>query len=111
FGAGVDVLTDSVFAGKSCVRRISGFDPANFPCQIGAECPDFDAPSYFVEPRDARRLEQSILQATAAAKMAVLDSGISFEGDLKTRTGVFIGSGIGGLRTLEEQIMRSAEKG
>ncbi|MEZ5337246.1 MAG: beta-ketoacyl-ACP synthase II [bacterium] len=111
FGAGVDVLTDSVFAGKSCVTRIKGFDPAAFPCQIGAECPDFDAPSYFVEPRDARRLEQSILQATAAARMAVLDSGISFEGELKTRTGVYIGSGIGGLRTLEEQIMRSAEKG
>lgn len=111
YGAGVDVLTDSIFAGRSCVRRISGFDPSAFPCQIGAECAEFDAASYFKEPRDARRLEQSILQATAAAKMAVDDSGISFEGALEKRTGVFIGSGIGGLRTLEEQIMRSVEKG
>lgn len=111
YGTGVDVLTDSVFAGKSCVKRISNFDPEKFPCQIGAECAPFDHGSFFKEPRDARRFEQSILQATAAAKMAVEDCGLVFEGALTERTGVFIGSGIGGLRTLEEQIMRSVDKG
>lgn len=111
FGVGTDVLVEKMFAGESCIRRIARFDPAPFDCQIGAEICDFDGASYFRNPRDARRLEQNIVQAVAAARLALDDAKLTITDELKPRIGTYIGSGIGGLLTLQNEIYNAHAKG
>jgi 3-oxoacyl-[acyl-carrier-protein] synthase II len=111
FGVGADLLVDKVFAGESCIRRIARFDAAPFDCQIGAEICDYDGASYFRNPRDARRLEPNIVLAVAAARLALDDAKLTITDELKPRVGTFVGSGIGGLVTLQKEIYNAHEKG
>lgn len=111
FGVGVDLLVEKLFAGETCIRRIARFDPTQFDCQIGAEICDFDGSVYFRNPRDARRLEPNIVLGVSAARLALDDAKLAIDDELKPRTGSYIGSGIGGLITLQNEIYHAHEKG
>lgn len=111
YGIGTRLLTDALFEGRSCIKRIEKFDPAPFRCQIGAEAPELDGGQYFNNPREARRMEPNVVQAVAAAKIAVEDSGLEITPELAPRVGVYVGTGIGGLITLENEIEKASTKG
>ena len=90
--------------GVSGIRKIEAFDTTGYDCQIGGEVRDFEPKPFFKNPKDVRRTDRFAQLALAAAKMALEDSGVDLE-KLKRRDrfGVIVSSGIGGLRTLQDQ--------
>ena len=89
--------------GVSGIRRIEALDPSPFDCQIGGEVRGFDPKPHFKNPKEVRRTDRFAQLAMAAAKMSMLDSGIDLEKIDHDRFGVIVSSGIGGLKTLEDQ--------
>jgi 3-oxoacyl-[acyl-carrier-protein] synthase II len=85
-------------------------DTTNYDCKIGGEVVDFDPTSYFNNHKEARRADRFFQFAMAAAKMAVKDSGLNPDAVDPHRVGVMVGSGIGGLGTLETQYQILLEK-
>ncbi len=110
FGCDVGALWDAVKNGRSGVRRITRFDPSSFDCHIAAEVTGFE-PDRFVSRKEQRRMDDFSLYALAAAKMALEHSGLDMSKENPERIGVVVGSGIGGLRTLEIQHDVLREKG
>ena len=100
-GIGVQTAWANIVAGKSGITRITKFDPSNFSSQIAGEVKDFDV-SQFLPAKEARRMDTFIQYGLAAAIEAVKDSGIEATEENAERIGVSIGSGIGGLRLIEE---------
>ncbi len=98
----------NILSGKSGIDRISAFDVSDYDSQIAGEVKDFD-PLEFMEKKDARRADRSVQLAVAAAMEAMNGNG----GDEidKSRFGAIIGSGIGGIRTFEEQHSVLIERG
>jgi len=90
----------SLLAGKSGVARISQFDPSQFACQIAAEVKNFD-PLDFVEKKELKKMGRFIYLALAATDEAMKSSGLTVTDDIADRTGVHIGSGIGGFDVIE----------
>ncbi|MDD4956192.1 MAG: beta-ketoacyl-ACP synthase II [Candidatus Omnitrophica bacterium] len=88
--------------GKTGVARLTAFDPTPFNSQVAAEVKGFD-PTLFISPKQEKRLDPFVKFAIAAAKMAVDDSGIEVSKINTERAGVYIGSGIGGLHTIEKE--------
>ncbi len=100
----------ALLEGKSGISAISRFDASSFPTRIGGEVRDFD-PLDFIDRKEVRKMDLFIQFAVAAAHLVVEDAGIKpglLEGD---RTGVYIGSGIGGISTIEENHRILLEKG
>jgi 3-oxoacyl-[acyl-carrier-protein] synthase II len=98
--------------GKSGVGQISLFDTTDYSVHIAGEVKDFNAASYFSNPKDARRCDRYTQFGVAASKMAIEDSGIEDYADIdRTRVGVMIGSGIGGLGTLEREHEKLVKRG
>ncbi|HYD45264.1 MAG TPA: beta-ketoacyl synthase N-terminal-like domain-containing protein, partial [Phenylobacterium sp.] len=124
-GQGVELSWKAILAGKSGAGRISSFDVTDYACQIACEVPRVDGrggggadiegsfdPDKTMAPKDQRRVDDFILYAMAAADEAVADSGWKPEAEEdKYRTGVIIGSGIGGLGTIERNSVELHEKG
>jgi 3-oxoacyl-[acyl-carrier-protein] synthase II len=110
---GNDVTTfwQNLQNGVSGIRRISSIDASNFDCQIGGEVRDFEPKEHFNNPKDARRTDRYAHMAMAAAKQAMRDSGIDVERINRDRAGVLVSSGIGGLKTLQDQISILHTKG
>ncbi len=102
-GSDLDSFWGSLVEGRSGIRRIEGIDPTAFACQIGGEVQGFDPKPFYNNPKDARRTDRYGQLAMAAAKMAYSDSGIGDSGYDPYRFGCMVGSGIGGLTTLETQ--------
>ena len=100
---GNDLVTfwENLSHGRSGIGAVTLFDTAQYDCRIGGETKNFEAKQYFREPKDARRADRYIQLAVAAAKMALEDSGLDVGKIDVTRFGVMVGSGIGGLETLE----------
>ncbi|MFN7343145.1 MAG: beta-ketoacyl synthase N-terminal-like domain-containing protein, partial [bacterium] len=96
---------------RSGVRRIQSIDPEPFDCKIAGEIRDFEADGYFNVPKDARRSDRYVQYAVAASKMAMTDSGLDTSKIDSRRYGVMVGSGIGGLSTLEREHSNYIEKG
>ena len=86
--------------GNTGVEKLKAFDPTPFVSQIAAEVKDFN-PGLYLNPKQVRRLDPFVKFAIAAAHMAVDDSGIDVSTINLEEAGVYIGSGIGGLHTVE----------
>jgi 3-oxoacyl-[acyl-carrier-protein] synthase II len=109
-GIGVQKNWEALLRGESGIGPITRFDPSRYSTRIAGEVKNFD-PLAFIDRREARRMDHFIQFALAAAALAVEDAGIDpalLEGD---RTGVYIGSGIGGLATIEESHKTLLERG
>ncbi len=110
-GETVDEMWDNVCAGKSGVGPITRWDNSKYPVRFGGECTNFDITKYGVEHREAKRLDRFGQFGIAASVSAVKDAGLNFEQEDRDRCGVIIGSGIGGIETLEEQNRILLERG
>jgi 3-oxoacyl-[acyl-carrier-protein] synthase II len=124
-GQGTELTWKAILAGKSGAGRITTFDPEQYACQVACEIPRVDGrggggpdvegsfdPDQTMAPKDQRRVDDFILYAVAAADEAVKDSGWLPQSDEDfERTGVIIGSGIGGLATIERTAIELYEKG
>ena len=110
-GIDLDTFWNSLVEGKSGIDRIASLDPSDFYCQIGGEVKDFEPAQYFKNPKDARRADRYCQLAMAGAKMAFEDSGFTEESFDPFRFGCMVGSGIGGLSTLEKQHKTYLERG
>jgi len=124
-GWGVETTWKAILAGKSGAGRITTFDPTDYACQIACEVPRVDGrggggpdiagsfdPDQVMSSKDQRRVDDFILYAMAAADEAVKDSGWTPEDENdRERTGVIIGSGIGGLSSIADTAIELHEKG
>jgi len=99
-----------LIGGESGVRTIDALVQRNFPVTFGAQCSEFD-PLEYIDGRRVKRLDRCAQFAVAAAKMAAEDSGIDFDKTDPYRVGIMLGSGMGGISTIEEQHCRMLEKG
>lgn len=102
---------DSMKSGKSGIGLIQQMDTSDYAVKIGGEVKNFDPKPFYRDPKDARRADRYTNLAMAASKMAVEHSGINPETVDKTRVGVMVGSGIGGLGTLEREHKKLLERG
>jgi len=93
---------EAAIAGKSGVGPITKFDSSAYKTRIAAEVKNFD-PLQYVSKQEVRRYDAFILYALAAAEMALADARLAVGSEFAERTGVIIGSAIGGLATLEEE--------
>jgi len=93
----------ALLAGKSGIERITSFDVSLFACQIAAEVKNFD-PLQYIEKKEARKMGRFIHLAIAAADEALLSANYKVENEeMAERTGVHIGSGIGGFDVIERE--------
>jgi 3-oxoacyl-[acyl-carrier-protein] synthase II len=99
-GIGVGPTWEAVLAGHSGVSGITRFDTAEFPTRIAAEIKGFH-PEDFIDRKEIKRMDPFIQIGMAAAHLAMADSGLAIDEALGPRVGVYIGSGLGGLSTLE----------
>jgi 3-oxoacyl-[acyl-carrier-protein] synthase II len=107
-GNDLDSFWSTLAAGRSTAATITRFDPSALPVRFGCEVRDFD-PTVYVGPKEARRLDRVTQLGFAAAADALADSGDS--GADPARSAVIMGTGIGGLITLEEQTTQFLLKG
>lgn len=101
-GNNVHDFWKSILEGKSGVKRLAAFDPSYFTCKIAAEVKDFN-PTEYLTPKEMRRMDRFVQFAVVSAKMALADSKLDLSKEDPTRIGVMIGSGIGGLHTVEAE--------
>lgn len=109
-GKDVTAFWDSLCAGKSGISLIESFDTTNFPSKIAGEIKGIDF-SGIVEAKEANRTDRYILFALLAAEQAIKDSGLDLNNEDLTRIGTIIGSGIGGLKTLETEHAKLLSRG
>jgi 3-oxoacyl-[acyl-carrier-protein] synthase II len=109
-GIGVKPTWASVCAGQSGVGEITRFDCSAYATKIAAEVKDFK-PQDFMPKKDARRVEPFIAYALAATRMAIEDSGLVIDSSNETRVGVITGCGLGGLRFMEDTVLRVSQEG
>lgn len=109
-GIGKDEYFKSLKEGKCGVDYITRFDTAGFDTKIGAEVKNFD-PCDYIDKKECRRMDRFTQYAVASSKMAVADAGLDVDSVDSDRFGVCIGSGIGGMETLEAQHDILREKG
>jgi 3-oxoacyl-[acyl-carrier-protein] synthase II len=109
-GTGYQAFWSGLAAGRSGVGRVTRFDPAGYATQIAAEVRDFDASAY-MDRKEARRNDRFVQFAYAAVRMAMEHARFAITPANAGRTGVLIGSGIGGAATWEEQHRTLLERG
>ena len=110
-GNDLETFWTSLKEGKSGIGRITAFDISQYDCQIAGEVRNFDPKPFFNNPKDVRRTDRFVQLAMGAAKMSIKDSGIDLEKINRDRFGTIISSGIGGLKTLEDQFTILMNKG
>src|SRR5213596_3541205 len=111
-GNDVETFWSNLKNGVSGIRKIEMFDTTAYDCKIGGEVRGFDPKPFFKNPKDVRRTDRFAQLALAAAKMALDDSGIDIEKlRRRDRFGVIVSSGIGGLKTLQDQLTILLTKG
>ena len=103
---------DGLVAGRSGVRRIEAFDPSRLTSQIAGEVRDFDA-SGVLDRKDLRRIDRYIQFGVVAARQALDEAGLParLEGPDAERTGVILGTGLGGVGTLIEAVSTNVTRG
>jgi 3-oxoacyl-[acyl-carrier-protein] synthase II len=115
---GVEETWSRLLAGENAARRVESFDVSDLTCQVACEVPRGDGskgtfnPTDWMEPKEQRKVDDFIIYAVAAAKQALDDADWHPESyDDQARSGVLIGSGIGGLQGIEKTSLLMAEKG
>lgn len=109
-GIGIDNFWKNITNGVSGISRITLFDTSDFEVKIGAEVKEFD-PAQYLDRKEVKRTDRFVHFAVAATKMALADSGLEINAANAEKIGVIIGSGIGGIKTFEEQTRTFLEKG
>ena len=116
-GVGIDHVWKRLVAGESGLKNIEGFNTEDLPAKVAGVVPrgtganEFNADAH-VEPKEQKKMDEFIHFAMGAADEAIKDSGIDLSTEEKrVRAGVMIGSGIGGLRAIEETVTTMNEKG
>ncbi len=111
-GSDVETFWSNLKNGVSGIRAIDAFDTTAYDCKIGGQVRDFDPKPFFKNPKDVRRTDRFTQLAMAAAKMAVADSAIDIDKlERRDRFGVIVSTGIGGLKTLQDQLTILLTKG
>jgi 3-oxoacyl-[acyl-carrier-protein] synthase II len=106
----VDGLFSALCEGRSGVTTIESFDASAFAVHFGGEIKHFEVTRY-IDRREAKRMDRFSEFAVAAAIQAVQDSGLDFAKEDPYRVGAIVGTGIGGIKEIEEQHIRLLEKG
>ncbi len=106
----LELFWQNLLAGKSGISLVTRFDTAEYDCKFGGEVRDFK-PEEFMPIKEARRTDRFVQYAVGAAKKAMVDSGIDMAKEDANRVGVLIGSGIGGMETIEDQVGTLIRKG
>lgn len=101
---------DALIAGKSGVDLITSIDVSSYNCKVASEVKNFE-PAKYLPPKQIKRTDRFAQFAIAGAGMAIKDSGLQVANEDATRLGVVIGTGIGGLHTIEEQYQIMMTKG
>ncbi len=109
-GSEIDTFWNSLCSGKSGIDKVTLFDTTDYQCKIGAEVKDVDF-SQYVDAKEAKRTDRAILLAMVAASKAIKDSGLDLNSVDLDRCGTIIGSGIGGLSTLETEHTKLVQRG
>ena len=111
-GNDLEMFWSNLKNGVSGIHTIDAFDTTGYDCRIGGQVREFDPKPFFKNPKDVRRTDRFTHLAMAAAKMAIADSGIDIA-NLKERErfGVLVSTGIGGLKTLQDQLRILLTKG
>jgi 3-oxoacyl-[acyl-carrier-protein] synthase II len=109
-GVGKTDYWNSLISGVSGIGRITHFDPTDFDVQIAAEVKGFDVTKW-IDRKESRRMDRFVHFGVAAALDAIEDAGLKITSANAERVGVLVGSGIGGLRTLEDQCRVLVESG
>ncbi|WLV25544.1 beta-ketoacyl-ACP synthase II [Aciduricibacillus chroicocephali] len=109
-GNDAKTLWNNLQEGKSGIDYVTRINREDFPVSAAAEVKDFD-PTLYMDKKDAKRMDLFTQYAVAAAKMAVEDAKLVIDDSNADRIGVWIGSGIGGMQTLETQHQNFMEKG
>jgi len=110
-GQGANTFWGNLLAGQCGIDSISAFDTEGFPCTIAGEVKDFDPTPAFPSPKEVRRTDRFSQFGIHAGWQALNDSGLDLAKANRDRVGAFIGSGIGGLITLEDQHNKLLERG
>jgi 3-oxoacyl-[acyl-carrier-protein] synthase II len=110
-GNDLPTFWESLKAGRSGIGLIGAFDTAKFDCKIAGEVSDYNPTPYYKTPKDVRRTDRYTQLAVGAAKMALDDGGYDLGALDLDRMGVMIGSGVGGLATMETQVAQMQTKG
>jgi 3-oxoacyl-[acyl-carrier-protein] synthase II len=106
----VNGLFTALCEGMSGVSTIEAFDASAYPVQFGGEIKNFDVTKY-IDQRESKRMDRFTQLALVAAKQAVNDSGLDFSKEDICRCGVIVGTGIGGIKEIEDQHLRLLAKG
>ncbi|MDA8352685.1 MAG: beta-ketoacyl-ACP synthase II [Firmicutes bacterium] len=109
-GNDIPTFWNNLINGRSGVAPVTQFDASEFPTRMAGEVKDFD-PQDYMERKEARRMDRFVQFAVAASKDALSHAGIDITQEDADRIGVYIGSGIGGLKTWETEHKKLLEKG
>jgi len=109
-GIGVGTAWKNVCEGKSGIGHLTRFDPEGFETRIAAEIKDFN-PELYIEKKEVKKMDLFIQYALAAAQEALGDSGLNITPENGDRIGVIVGTGLGGLPTIEKYHKILMEKG
>src|SRR5699024_7351875 len=109
-GNDVEKMWKNIASGQSGIDFLTKLDREQFPAKISAEVKDFD-PSPYISKKDTRKMDLFTQYAVFSAQMAVQDAQLTIDDDIADRVGVWVGSGIGGMQTYEDQFRKFMSKG
>jgi 3-oxoacyl-[acyl-carrier-protein] synthase II len=110
-GNDLETFWSSIKAGRSGISLHHAFDSEKFSCKIAGEVRGYDPTPFYTTPKDVRRSDRYTQFAVGAAKMSLDDSGLDLTAVDLDRAGVMIGSGVGGLATMETQVSQMMARG
>lgn len=109
-GVGVREFGESIFTGKNGIKRITRFDPSSYRSQMGGEVTNLRIENY-LSPKDIRRMDRFTQLGMIAAMEAIDEAGLNANSKNPERIGVLVGSGVGGLETVEREKTVLLERG